>query len=217
MALSRLITNGAEAPSVLVHKNDGEVEADKHRRSVAHASHRRWRCAGSLSSDRVGVLRRSPCTVHHPTDTDHEPRGRASVPASSRAVIATNHPVQVGDPAAPTVGPLSFHPYPYRAGYPTKMIIHTVRNLEQQVTIRGYRCADGLVLRFAYGDTTDLPTPPYTMKQLQSQLGSPLVVQDEIPAGDDHGRYSLFSSAGQWLITVTEGTKLVGDLGVDVG
>lgn len=169
----------------------------------------------------VTVLSTAACSGGHltPSVAPPIPTTIPEIAAACRnpdALVATNHPVQVGDPAAPTVGPLSFHPYPYQPDYPTKMIINAVRDLEQPVTIRGYRCTDGMVLRFAYGDSTTLPTAPYTTRQLQTELGSPVIEQSAITAGGDHGGYALFSSTGQWLLTVSDGPTLIGVLRVAV-
>jgi hypothetical protein len=129
-------------------------------------------------------------------------------------IASTSRHVGVGNPNAPTIGPLSFHPYPYWAGDPTKMIIHAERDLTRPVVLRGYRCSDQHALRFA--QYPDLPTtPPYTAQQLQT-LGSPTAYEAPMPAGGDHGGYALFSSTGQWLIIVTEGSTTLGVLRVDI-
>ena len=132
------------------------------------------------------------------------------------AIASTNRHFQVGEPGAPTVGPLSFHPYPYQAGYPTKMIIHVVHDVPQPVVLRGYRCTDGRVLRFNYTrDPSTLPTPPYTAQQLQ-ELGDLVATLRPVPAGADTGGYALFSSAGQWLVTLARSGTIVGVLRIDV-
>jgi len=88
--------------------------------------------------------------------------GGAAAPNCSRpdGTASTNRPVPLGKPGAPTIGPLSFHPYPYAPGFPTKMIIRAEHDLALPVVMRGYRCSDGKPLRFQFtygGDT--LPTP----------------------------------------------------------
>lgn len=132
------------------------------------------------------------------------------------AIASTNRHIQVGKAGAPTIGPLSFHPYPYDAGYPTKMIIHAEVDQTQPLVLHGYRCTDGRTLRFSY-DQDALPAqPPYTEHQLQT-LGDVAETLKPIRAPyGDHLGYALFSSSGQWLITVTEGSTTLGMLRVDV-
>ena len=141
----------------------------------------------------------------------------ASACRHPNAIASTNRHFQVGKPGAPTVGPLSFHPYPYRARYPTKMIIHAVQDLTQPVVMRGFRCADARVLRFYYNrDALYLPTPPFTEQQLQENLGDPVANLKPMPAGADDLGYALFSSDGQWLVTLAHGNAIFGVLRIDV-
>jgi hypothetical protein len=96
------------------------------------------------------------------------------------------------------------------------MIIFAERELTELVVLRGHRCTDKTVLRFSYGDDS-LPTnPPYSTRQLQEELGDIVANQSPMPAGGAHGGYALFSSPGQWLITVTEGSTAFGVVRVDV-
>ncbi len=134
--------------------------------------------------------------------------GGANAPSCSRpdGIGSTNRPVQVGKPGAPTIGPLSFHPYPYAPGDPTKMIIHAEHALAQPVVMRGYRCSDGKPLRFQFtygGDT--LPTPPYSVHQMQDVFGHTDAALHPMTAGGDMGGYALFSSTGRWAITLQRG------------
>ncbi len=68
--------------------------------------------------------------------------------ARPTATAQTDHGMAVGSRSAPTIGPLSFHPYRYAAGYPTKVILHAVRDQTQTIVLRGSRCGDGRPLRF---------------------------------------------------------------------
>src|SRR6266496_1908848 len=63
--------------------------------------------------------------------------------AHPSATAKTNREIAVGAPDAPTVGSLTFHLYPYKAGYPTKAIIHVKRDQQQVVALHGLRCSDG--------------------------------------------------------------------------
>jgi len=139
--------------------------------------------------------------------------GGANAPSCTRpdGIGSTNRPVQVGKAGAPTIGPLSFHPYPYAPGFPTKMILDAEHDLAQPVEMRGYRCSDGKPLRFQFtygGDT--LPNPPYSVHQMQDAFGHTDAALHPMTAGGDMGGYALFSSAGRWAITLQRGgTTLV--------
>jgi hypothetical protein len=145
--------------------------------------------------------------------------GGADAPSCSRpdGIGSTNRPVPLGKPGAPTIGPLSFHPYPYAPGFPTKMIIRAEHDLAQPVVMRGYRCSDGKPLRFQFtygGDT--LPTPPYTDHQMQQVLGHTAAALHPMTAGGDMGGYALFSSEGQWAITLERSGTVLGLVRINV-
>lgn len=124
--------------------------------------------------------------------------------------------MQIGKPGAATVGPLSFHPYPYQAGYPTKMLIHTERAQTSAIVLRGYRCADGRVLRFSYSAEPELPTPPFTQQQMEAKLGHPVAHLPPLPADNEHHGYALFSGIGEWLLILDRGSTTVGVVRIDV-
>jgi hypothetical protein len=133
------------------------------------------------------------------------------------AIVSTSHPVPVGQPAAPSIGPLSFHPYPYAPGTPTKMIINAEHNLVRPAVMRGFRCSDRRVLRSLFSRGADtLPNPPYSEHQMTTDLGGPLVELAAMPVGGNLGGYALFSSPGQWAIILTENETTVGLLRIDV-
>lgn len=164
------------------------------------------------------AIRPTPTTEATTTRTTSA-TGGANAPSCSRpdGIGSTNRPVQVGKPGAPTIGPLSFHPYPYAPGFPTKMIVYAEHDLAQPVVTRGYRCSDGKPLRFQFtygGDT--LPTPPYTDHQMQQVLGHTDAALHPMTAGGDMGGYALFSSAGQWAITLEQGKTVLGLVRIDV-
>jgi len=106
---------------------------------------------------------------------------------------------------------------PYDAGYPTKIVLRTVRQrLARRVVLRGFRCSDRHILRFAYRDEL-LPPPPLTPAQLDS-LGTASARLDPYKypmrkgQRTDYGGYMLFSSEGQWMITVLERGRVVGSI-----
>ena len=136
--------------------------------------------------------------------------------ARPTATAQTDHGMAVGSRSAPTIGPLSFHPYRYAAGYPTKVILHAVRDQTQTIVLRGSRCGDGRPLRFWYDDgILPGPLPPLTEQQMQGvgDLATSLV---PTAANIDHLGYMLFSSPGRWEVTVTQNSTDLGVLLVDV-
>ncbi len=123
------------------------------------------------------------------------------------ATASTQRTVAVGAAGAPRVGPLTFHPYPYEAGRPTKMVVHAATDQSTSLTLQGYRCGGGPPLRFWYdrglpgsGQLTGVETE--TLAPLQ--------------AGGDHTGYVIPTSTGQWLIVVSQGRTTVGTLLLDV-
>ena len=131
------------------------------------------------------------------------------------ATASTTKPFQVGAAGAPTLGPFSFHPYPYRRGFPVKMIIHAVNPQPQPLVLRGYRCSDGLALRFRYGPgatNQDGPLPPSALEA----LGVEAQTLQPVGEGGDHTGYVLPTSSGEWLIILTRGGKALGTLRLDV-
>lgn len=129
-------------------------------------------------------------------------------------MASTNQPVAVGAPGAPAVGPLSFHPYPYEDGYPTKMIIAAVVNETGTITLRGYRCADVRILTFRYGPGPLTTPPPLAASQLAA-AGVPAQALYPLAAGEGHTGYVLLTSAGRWIIEVSQGRRLYGTLLLD--
>lgn len=70
-------------------------------------------------------------------------------------------------------GQLQLDIYPFRAGYPTKVLIGAVRRPNEPLSIRGQRCSDGRRLRFFYARNPagqlDIraPGPPYRASVLE--------------------------------------------------
>jgi hypothetical protein len=133
---------------------------------------------------------------------------------SPTATASTNHPVVVGAPDAPAVGPLSFHPYPYENGYPTKMVIEAVMNQARTITLRGYRCSDARTLTFRYGPGALVSPPPLTASRLAA-AGVPAQALYPVAAGEGHTGYVLLTSAGRWIIEVSQGHRLLGTVLLD--
>jgi hypothetical protein len=135
--------------------------------------------------------------------------------AHPTATATTGQPNRVGSPNAPTIGELSFHPYPYQPGFVTKMIIHAVQDQPQTIVLTGQRCSDRRPLRFWYGRNELPPDPPLTGGQLQS-LGDLAQRLPPTTANTDYTGYALFSGPGQWEITVRPGGANIGVLLVTV-
>lgn len=131
------------------------------------------------------------------------------------ATAGTDRPIGVGASNAPTIGPFTFHPYPYQSGYPTKMIIHAVQGQTRTIVLTGQRCSDRRPLRFWYARNQPLPDPPLTVQQLQS-LGDSAAALPPIAADTDHTGYALFTGTGRWEITVQQGGRNLGVLLVTV-
>ncbi|SRR6266704_3111128 len=80
--------------------------------------------------------------------------------AHPTATAATYRPVRVGSPGAPRVGPVTFHPYPYQRPLPDKVLIHRVSAFPGgSLSLTGYNCRDGRILRFWHCDIATLPGP----------------------------------------------------------
>jgi hypothetical protein len=124
------------------------------------------------------------------------------------ATASTRRPVAVGVAGAPKVGPLTFHPYPYEAGRPTKMVIHALSDQSTSLTLRGYRCDGRLPLRFWY----DHGLPSSGGKLIGVQTATLMPRQ----AGSDHTGYVMPTSTGRWLIVVSQGQTTLGTLLLDV-
>lgn len=141
------------------------------------------------------------------------PRATSAHPSSSAlanqcriptARAATSRRIAVGEAGAPAAGPFSFHTYPYMAGLPTKMIISADRKQQEPVVLRGFNCADRTPLRFWYdkGLLPGDPQLPLTQKRMET-IGDLAEHLPPIPANTDHTGYVLFSSVGDWLITLS--------------
>jgi hypothetical protein len=97
------------------------------------------------------------------------------------------------------------------------MIIRAEHDLTQTVGMRGYRCSDGRPLRFQFTDGSyTLPTPPFSDYQMQQVLGQTDVALHPTTPGGDHSGYALFSSQGQWAITLERSGTVVGLVRIDV-
>lgn len=157
-----------------------------------------------------------------PEDSGTQPSTSTTMPMPSSSICddatasaATNRSADVGTRQPPVIGPLSFHPYPYEPGYPTKVLISVIASHTHDIILTGVRCNDGRPLRMWY-DNGLLPEPvPLSEEQLQ-RSGQASVRLTPLTAGHDHTGAMLFSSTGKWAITVTENNSTLGILLIDV-
>lgn len=161
---------------------------------------------------------RSPAPDNPSTAPSHSvttPMPTSSACRDSTASVSTNRPTGAGSSEWGVVGPLSFHPYPYSPGYPTKVLIRVIAPHSHDLVVTGERCTDGRPLRMWY-DKGPLPgTVPLSEEQLQ-QTGLLSVRLRSITPGQDHTGAMLFSSTGKWAITITQDNSTLGTLLIDV-
>jgi hypothetical protein len=135
------------------------------------------------------------------------------------APAASPHPAaRCGRPTDFRVGPirLGFYHDPltgkleFKLGYPTKVVIFARRRVPAAVTLRGRRCSDGRPLRFWYGrDAQPFPALPVSEEALAAR-GDLVLRVPRMPRGANTGGYMLFSSAGDWKLTVRQRSRVLG-------
>lgn len=107
------------------------------------------------------------------------------------------------------LGPLQLGIYPFRAGYPTKVLIGVVRRLRGPLTIRGRRCGDGRRLRFSYGNSAldiHAPGPPYAISVLEHAGQASAYLKEPQPgARDFFTGYFLFPTPGKYEVKLYAG------------
>lgn len=125
--------------------------------------------------------------------------------------------VRVDSGKAAVIGPLYFEAFgsdqqvailsEYQEGVPTKVPIKPRVNLAKPVILAGERCSDGRALRFWYRG--DLPWKPPVSPSTLSSTGDVKAVLAPVPLSDPsnptaYTGYFFFTSAGRWLITVSQ-------------
>jgi len=164
--------------------------------------------AASCTSDRVDSA---------PSNTSTFAQSLTEMCTHPTRSASTHQTIAVAAPNAPRIGPLSVHPYPYAAGYPTKVLLHPVREVDATLHLTGQSCRDERALRFIYG-SVGLPAgqPPYS----EQQLGTLGTTDAELPpqAGDsDYTGYMLFSETGPWIVVLSRAGRVVGSILINVG
>ncbi len=104
----------------------------------------------------------------------------------------------------------------YVPGYATKVVIVVARPFDKALTLRGWRCSDGLPLRFAWDypfafGSTPAPSDVFAAVGERAVVIEPMTV---VPSSGVHGAkappYLLFASPGKWALQVLEDGSAVG-------
>jgi hypothetical protein len=142
-------------------------------------------------------------------------RGREVISCSHpTATVATDHPLQIGSPDLPTVGPIGLHSDPYQAGSPTRTHVEARSAHPDPITLTGYNCRDRATLHFWYGPQGDgsLPVPAVRL----DEQGTMLTTLRPGPAGQTFHGYLMFTTTGDWLIVARTPHGLLGTVLVHV-
>lgn len=104
----------------------------------------------------------------------------------------------------------------YVPGYATKVVTVVARPFDRRLTLHGWRCADGVPLRFAWGypfalDSTPAPSDVFAVAGEEAPVIEPMTT---VPSSGVHGAkappYFLFASTGKWLLELRDGGTTVG-------
>ncbi len=102
--------------------------------------------------------------------------------------------------------------------FPTKVHIYARRQLEADVTMRGWRCSDRRPLRFWYHDPSRLVAPRNGFSEARlRRMGEPVATLIAGRPDTDnpvltYTRFILFSAPGMWKILVEQRDDVVGDV-----
>lgn len=102
----------------------------------------------------------------------------------------------------------------FESGYPYKVLIQPVRAFSTPAELQGWNCAYGSRLRFWYRECCPFATVPVTPQQLAStgdlvaRLGPTSGSPPRQLAG--FAGYMLFTAAGKWKISVSQGGRNLG-------
>jgi hypothetical protein len=115
------------------------------------------------------------------------------------------------------LGPLQLDVYPFRAGYPDKVLIGAVRRLHGPLTIRGQGCSDGRPLRFFYARSLngqlDIrgPGPPYAISLLERAGQASAYLKPYSGGQNFFTGYFLFPRAGKYRVKLYAGASRLDD------
>jgi hypothetical protein len=110
------------------------------------------------------------------------------------------------------LGPLQLDVYPFRPGYPDKVLIGAVGRLHGPLMIRGRRCSDGIQLRFFYARNSGqlnirAPGPPYAISVLERAGQASAYLKPYPGAQNFFTGYFLFPTAGRYRVKLYSGTS----------
>jgi hypothetical protein len=149
-------------------------------------------CSGSATGQRaiVRVVGSLAAGCAHPT-----------------ATTATYLPTPAGSPGIPRVGPVTFSPSVYQPPEPDKVLVVRVSALPAgSLSLTGYNCDDGRVLRFWYLTSGAVPG------LLDKNPGEGYQVAVLPYAPRVYTGYMLFTEPGRWSIVVSDRGKVLGNL-----
>jgi hypothetical protein len=104
----------------------------------------------------------------------------------------------------------------YVPGYATKVVTVVARPFEKPLTLHGWRCADGVPLRFAWGypfasNSTAAPSSVFEAAGEEAPVIEP---PTSVPSSGSYGAkappYFLFASSGKWLLELRDGGTIMG-------
>jgi hypothetical protein len=126
------------------------------------------------------------------------------------ATPAVDHPTSSLTRAVPLGDVLWLGVYPYRRGYPTKVVVESHGALANTIVVRGRRCGSGRLLRFWFREGEPFRVVPTSAARLRS-TGTLRIAVGPYPAdGSGGGGYFNFWAGGKWKIVAYEQGRLVG-------
>ncbi len=159
--------------------------------------------------------------------TTPTPSASARVPTSCGEVSDLVPNADFGGYGLARAGPLWFSAFgrvvtgkavlaEFAPGHPTKVVIHPDAGPHPEVQVYGIECASGRTLHFCYnqGDCgfTSRPVPESELER----RGDAVVTIAEDQHTDDTG-YMLFPRQGKYMVSVQQGTHLLGSVVLQVG
>ena len=107
--------------------------------------------------------------------------------------------------------------YPYRRGYPTKVIVAPQRAMTEPLIVRGRQCTTGKRLRFWYRDGDPFARLPVSAARLRAKGALSAVFGPWAEGGEPAaGGFFNFWAGGRWKITASIGTQTVAAIVVQV-
>lgn len=107
----------------------------------------------------------------------------------------------------------------YVPGYATKVVTVVAEPFSGPLTLRGWRCSDGVSLRFAWNypfalNSTPAPSDVFAAAGEEAPVIQPTTLipsrEYRVVSGANAPPYFLFTSSGKWLLEVREAATTVG-------